>query len=231
MSIEWYYSCMGEKIGPFTGSEMRQRALDGEISHDTLVTRTGTEDWVTADRVKGLLSPPSETETEKMEPDAEEVSNSNEAESQEFQQTLSPKEKEFVFKVILAGSVIVFFLFLIKKEKTYTPDRSVDYSSNSSYRKSLDERAADLESRIKTISPTDHESLRDLVSDVDDLEMEVRQATSKFNRRPDQLGYTLQQRREAARRTLIDQGYSYSEAEQTVNDMEKYDLLLDPPRR
>lgn len=56
MSVEWHYQFMGEIIGPLTAAELRKRALNGEITHDTLITRSGTKDWITADRVKGLLA-------------------------------------------------------------------------------------------------------------------------------------------------------------------------------
>ncbi len=48
---------MGVVVGPVTKAVLRERALNGEITHDTLITRSGTDQWMTADRVKGLLSP------------------------------------------------------------------------------------------------------------------------------------------------------------------------------
>jgi len=37
MAVEWYYRTMGDVIGPLTPKEMRQRALAGDITHDSPV--------------------------------------------------------------------------------------------------------------------------------------------------------------------------------------------------
>lgn len=47
---------MDDTVGPLTGGELRERARQGQISRETLVSKDGTDRWVTADRVQGLLS-------------------------------------------------------------------------------------------------------------------------------------------------------------------------------
>ena len=51
----WYFKDLGETIGPLTSLEIRKCAQNGQIKSDTLVTRDGTDRWVTADRVAGLF--------------------------------------------------------------------------------------------------------------------------------------------------------------------------------
>lgn len=53
----WYFQLMGDTVGPLTSAELRERALSGQITAETLVTKDGTDRWVTADRVAGLLDP------------------------------------------------------------------------------------------------------------------------------------------------------------------------------
>lgn len=135
MATEWYYQSMGEKIGPFNASELRQRAVAGELTHDTLVTRTGTEDWVTADRVKGLLAPPSKDELEKIELRAEEILPSLNAENQSGGDFLSVKDQDAIkiFGFLFLGFLMVYMFVLNYREKdTYvsTPDNR-DTSSSS----------------------------------------------------------------------------------------------------
>ena len=55
MAQEWFYKFMGETVGPLSTSEFREHATDGRIQPDTPVTRDGTDDWVSADRIKGLF--------------------------------------------------------------------------------------------------------------------------------------------------------------------------------
>jgi len=44
---------MGEVYGPVDGKTLQELAADNEISRDTFVRRQD-DDWVTADRIKGL---------------------------------------------------------------------------------------------------------------------------------------------------------------------------------
>jgi hypothetical protein len=55
MAQEWFYKFMGETVGPLSTSEFREHAADGRVQPDSLVTRDGTDDWVSADRIKGLF--------------------------------------------------------------------------------------------------------------------------------------------------------------------------------
>jgi len=55
MAQEWSYKFMGETVGPLSPSELRDHAIDGRVQPDSLVTRDGTDDWVSADRIKGLF--------------------------------------------------------------------------------------------------------------------------------------------------------------------------------
>lgn len=55
----WHYKLMGEEYGPITAKELQEIAESGTISPDTLVRKAGLDDWVTADRVKGLFTPTS----------------------------------------------------------------------------------------------------------------------------------------------------------------------------
>jgi len=52
----WYYRQMDETVGPLSPSEFREHATDGRINPDTLVTRDGTDNWVSASRIKGLFA-------------------------------------------------------------------------------------------------------------------------------------------------------------------------------
>jgi hypothetical protein len=55
MSSNWYYKLMGEVYGPFTASELRKKAMAGEITWDTWIKKNEDGKWVTADRVNGLF--------------------------------------------------------------------------------------------------------------------------------------------------------------------------------
>lgn len=50
----WFYQVAGETIGPFTSKKMIQMANDGTIDRFTLVRRTSTGDWLSAESVKGF---------------------------------------------------------------------------------------------------------------------------------------------------------------------------------
>jgi hypothetical protein len=84
-------------------------------------------------------------------------------------------------------------------------DLSDDFTVNSDY--------SDLESRIKSV------------------ERQVRKRARSFNRKPGERGYSQDVREEAAYRTLVKQGYSPSEARESVEAMVEFDMLPDPPRR
>ena len=56
MNDKWYYKVMSEVYGPVDGTTLREVAVRNDIDRDTFVRRND-EDWVTADRVQGLLGP------------------------------------------------------------------------------------------------------------------------------------------------------------------------------
>jgi len=60
---DWYYQIMGEVIGPLTANELRIHAQHHHCIYPDTLVRKGVEgQWVSADRVKGLLDteqPPS----------------------------------------------------------------------------------------------------------------------------------------------------------------------------
>ena len=71
----------------------------------------------------------------------------------------------------------------------------------------------------------------DLKARVDRLEQYARDRVNGMNRRANEHGYSLTARKKAAVTTLMQQGYSRADAELTVDDMVRMDLLPDPPRR
>ena len=56
MAAHWYRQFEGQALGPFTADEFRQLVENGLITPDTLVRRTGMQDWVRASEVRGLLA-------------------------------------------------------------------------------------------------------------------------------------------------------------------------------
>ena len=62
MTAKWYFQMMGETVGPLTGGELRERALQGQISGETLIGKDGSDRWVRADRVQGLMDAPTDVE-------------------------------------------------------------------------------------------------------------------------------------------------------------------------
>jgi len=55
MAKVFYYQVMGEVIGPVSGTELRQKALDQTIAEDTVVRIGADGNWVAANRLKGLF--------------------------------------------------------------------------------------------------------------------------------------------------------------------------------
>lgn len=55
MAKEFYYQVMDEVLGPVSGVELRQKALDQDVTHDTLVRSGADGTWVRANRLKGLF--------------------------------------------------------------------------------------------------------------------------------------------------------------------------------
>lgn len=55
MASQWYVQVMGEVIGPYTSSELRQEAREGRITPDALVRKGDDGEWMLVDRIKGLF--------------------------------------------------------------------------------------------------------------------------------------------------------------------------------
>lgn len=55
MTAIWYYKFAGDIQGPFTASELKQKATAGELGPDAWIRKTASGDWVTADGVTGLF--------------------------------------------------------------------------------------------------------------------------------------------------------------------------------
>lgn len=55
MAKEFYYQVMDEVLGPVSGVELRQKALDQDVTQDTLVRVGADGAWVRANRLKGLF--------------------------------------------------------------------------------------------------------------------------------------------------------------------------------
>ena len=56
MTKYWFFQVMGLERGPVDSRTLRELAVNGEINRDTFVRRQDG-DWITADRVRGLLQP------------------------------------------------------------------------------------------------------------------------------------------------------------------------------
>ncbi len=76
-----------------------------------------------------------------------------------------------------------------------------------------------------------HTDAPDLSARVDRLEQYAQDRVNGMNRRAHERGYSLATRKKAAVTTLMQQGYSRADAELTVDDMVRMNLLPDPPRR
>lgn len=58
MATQWYYNHDGQNCGPIDGSQLKELAVNGTISRDTLLWKDGMKDWVPARKVKGLFAEP-----------------------------------------------------------------------------------------------------------------------------------------------------------------------------
>ena len=52
---DWYYTVGDERLGPVSGSQLRQLATAGTVTPHTLVWTEGAADWAPAAKVKGLF--------------------------------------------------------------------------------------------------------------------------------------------------------------------------------
>jgi len=55
MAKEFFYQVMGEVFGPISGRELREKAVSGDITTETLVRIGGEGDWVHARRLSNLF--------------------------------------------------------------------------------------------------------------------------------------------------------------------------------
>tara|TARA_R110002073_G_scaffold177188_12_gene335185 strand:+ start:15438 stop:16673 length:1236 start_codon:yes stop_codon:yes gene_type:complete len=63
MSGQWYYQLMGEEFGPFTSTQLKEKATAGEVGPDSLIRKGPDGDWITAIRVKRLFDAPKQSST------------------------------------------------------------------------------------------------------------------------------------------------------------------------
>ncbi len=56
MAKAFYYQVMGEVVGPVSGVELRAKAVEQVVAHDTLVRVGADGTWVPAKRLKGLFN-------------------------------------------------------------------------------------------------------------------------------------------------------------------------------
>ncbi len=53
--INWYVQIMGSEVGPFTSSQLKDKAAKGQIERSTLVRKAGSTAWTEASKIKGLF--------------------------------------------------------------------------------------------------------------------------------------------------------------------------------
>lgn len=51
----WYLQIMGAEVGPFTSSQLKEKAASGQVTRDMLVRRAGSTTWIPASKIKGLF--------------------------------------------------------------------------------------------------------------------------------------------------------------------------------
>lgn len=56
---DWYFQLLGETVGPVSAEELKERAMTGQITTETLVRREDMEQWVRASKIDGLDASPS----------------------------------------------------------------------------------------------------------------------------------------------------------------------------
>ena len=79
--------------------------------------------------------------------------------------------------------------------------------------------------------PAPSAEYRELERHLDSLERVARRRLESVNRKSWQPGYSLEVRKAAAYKTLVEQGFPPGEARLTVEAMVDQGLLPDPPRR
>ena len=61
----WYFQLMGETFGPMSFAKLQREAQAGSLAPDCLVKKDSDEDWVLADSIDGLFSPPRPSRTKR----------------------------------------------------------------------------------------------------------------------------------------------------------------------
>ena len=64
MASEWYIARSGQRLGPYSSSDLRRLAVGGQLQPSELVWKDGMKKWHPASKIKGLFpaSPPAGTE-------------------------------------------------------------------------------------------------------------------------------------------------------------------------
>jgi hypothetical protein len=60
MAAEWYFAKEDKKLGPVSNKGLRELALSGRITPETLLWREGLAEWIPASRVENLFAPASQ---------------------------------------------------------------------------------------------------------------------------------------------------------------------------
>ena len=55
MANQWHYKRQGQQFGSFSDQQIKHLADSGQLERSDMVQREGTDQWVAAGRLKGLL--------------------------------------------------------------------------------------------------------------------------------------------------------------------------------
>lgn len=116
----WQYKLMGEEFGPISAQELKDAAANGTVFPDTLVRKSGMDDWVMADKVKGLFAKSGETSVTTKSAHETPPIDSDDAHPvrevgviSESQSTKTPDKSSSQRTLMLIGSGVVVALVLI----------------------------------------------------------------------------------------------------------------------
>ena len=56
MATQWYYMKAEQRLGPVLSKELRSLAKTGQLKPNDLVWKDGLDDWVPAEKIKGLFT-------------------------------------------------------------------------------------------------------------------------------------------------------------------------------
>lgn len=134
---EWFYSVMGEEVGPLSPEQMREHAAAGRITFDTLIRKGNESDWVLAERVNGLFDAVADSQpsSEVNEGNVNECDSSN-GQDQPSKLTEGTKEREssvatdkssslefevMMLRIICGALLIVALLYVIGGSSNEVP--------------------------------------------------------------------------------------------------------------